>query len=66
MHSRLRTTVALALVTLLPCVGGAQGTAAPASTQPPTLAAPTSLRLPTMVERTLPNGLRLVIVEHLL
>lgn len=64
MHSRLRTTVALALVTLLPCVAGAQGTAAPASTQPPKLAAPTSLRLPTMAERTLPNGLRLVVVEQ--
>lgn len=38
--------------------------AKPASTTPPALAAPKALTLPAMVERTLPNGLRLVIVEQ--
>jgi len=36
----------------------------PASTTPPTLAAPKALTLPTMVERVLPNGLRLIVVEQ--
>ena len=36
----------------------------PASPTPPTLAAPKALTLPAMIERTLPNGLRLVIVEQ--
>ena len=44
---------------------GAQGAAPrPASTTPPVLGAPKALTLPTMVERTLPNGLKLVIVQH--
>ena len=55
---------AAAIVSLSPVRSGAQGAATPASTQPPTLSAPTPLKLPTMVERTLPNGLRLVIVEQ--
>ena len=38
--------------------------ARPASVVPPALAAPIALRLPTMIERTLPNGLKLVIVEQ--
>lgn len=40
--------------------------AAPADTpqKPPTLPAPKSLALPPVVERTLPNGLRLLVVEH--
>lgn len=41
---------------------GAQPVAA--SPTPPQLAAPKALTLPRMVERTLPNGLRLVVVEH--
>lgn len=36
----------------------------PASTTPPTLTDAKPLRLPAIVERTLPNGLKLVIVEH--
>ena len=64
---------ALALVTYaLGTPAGVSAQAAPAApmapvaaaTQPPTLAAPTPLRLPAMVERILPNGLRLVIVEQ--
>ena len=31
---------------------------------PPTLAAPPALSLPPVIERTLPNGLRLLVVEH--
>lgn len=38
--------------------------AKPASTTPPTLAAPKPLTLPAIAERTLPNGLRVVIVEQ--
>jgi predicted Zn-dependent peptidase len=33
-------------------------------TQPPPLGAPPTLRVPAATERTLPNGLRLVVVEH--
>ena len=33
-------------------------------TAPPTLGAPKPVQLPPVVERTLPNGLRLVVVEH--
>jgi zinc protease len=36
----------------------------PASTKPPTLKAPTPLIVPSMIERTLPNGLRLIFVEQ--
>ncbi len=36
----------------------------PASTTPPTLTAPKPLTLPKIEERTLPNGLKLVIVEQ--
>ena len=36
----------------------------PASTTPPSLAAPTTLRIPPIAERTLPNGLRIAIVEQ--
>ena len=54
-----------AVLSALPFAAGAQG-AAPvaASPTPPALAAPTPLKLPAMVERTLPNGLRLIIVEQ--
>jgi len=64
MRTSRHTAAAVAMVALLPAVSNAQGTATPASTVPPTLSAPTPLRLPTMVERSLPNGLRLVIVEQ--
>lgn len=48
----------------LPVAATAQGAPQAASATPPVLAAPKALTLPTMVERTLPNGLRLVIVEQ--
>lgn len=48
----------------LPFAATAQGAPQSASATPPVLAAPKALTLPTMVERTLPNGLRLVIVEQ--
>ncbi len=63
MRSRLFSLVALPLLGGTPLLH-AQGAALPASTTPPRLAAPKALQLPTMVERTLPNGLRLVIVEQ--
>ncbi len=61
---RPRPLATAAVVALLPFAARAQAAATPASTQPPKLAAPTPLKLPVMVERTLPNGLRLVIVEQ--
>lgn len=64
MRTPRLTVMAAAMVALMPAVSNAQATATPASNQPPKLAAPTPLKLPTMVERTLPNGLRLVIVEQ--
>ncbi|MGQ0561935.1 MAG: M16 family metallopeptidase [Gemmatimonadota bacterium] len=36
----------------------------PGDTAPPALAAPKPLSLPQVLERTLPNGLRLLLVEH--
>lgn len=42
----------------------AVGAQQPASTTPPKLAAPTPLQIPTITERTLPNGLRVAIVEQ--
>lgn len=58
------TATAIA-TTVFPMLTPAQeGTPKPASTTPPVLSAPKALRLPTIVERTLPNGLKLVIVEH--
>lgn len=51
-----------ALALAFPTGGAAQPR--PASTTPPALGAPKPLVLPRMVERTLPNGLRLVIVEQ--
>lgn len=56
-------SLALTLVATAPGMLRAQSPQ-PASTTPPTLAAPKPLTLPGMVERTLPNGLRLVIVEQ--
>jgi len=62
MRRLIITTMATAVaVGVRPAFVGAQQAA---SSTPPTLAAPTPLKLPTMVERTLPNGLRLVIVEQ--
>ena len=49
-------------VALTPALVMAQ--AKPASLTPPTLKAPTPLKLPAISERTLPNGLRVVVVEH--
>lgn len=58
-----RRAVLLPLL-LLSTTLSAQTTARPARTTPPVLGAPKALRLPSMVERTLPNGLRLVVVPH--
>ncbi len=62
-------TVLLTALAALPCgaasVAAQAAQAAPgATTTPPTLSAPTALTLPAMTERTLPNGLRLVVVEQ--
>ncbi len=59
-----RATVVAILASL--CVGtGSLAAQAPnAFATPPKLAAPSALVLPTMVQRTLPNGLKLVIVEQ--
>lgn len=56
--------VSTAATFALPSAAPAQGAPQAASATPPVLAAPKALTLPTMVERTLPNGLRLVIVEQ--
>lgn len=66
MLSRCRENTAVVASTLLfPAILSAQSaTPKPASTTPPALGAVKSLTLPAMVERTLPNGLRLVIVEQ--
>ncbi|MFN7457187.1 MAG: hypothetical protein ACK5U0_07290 [Gemmatimonas sp.] len=56
--------VSTAATFALPSVAAAQGAPQAASATPPALAAPKALALPAMVERTLPNGLRLVIVEQ--
>lgn len=52
------------VATLLAAVPGTVAAQAPGSTVPPPLGMPTPLALPAMVERTLPNGLRLVLVEQ--
>lgn len=52
----------LAVTALLPVALRAQ--AKPASLVPPRLSEPKALVLPAMTERTLPNGLRLVVVEQ--
>ncbi len=58
-------TLALASLLLLPgTIMAQQDLPRPASTTPPLLGPPRPLVLPTMVERELPNGLRLVMVEH--
>ena len=59
---RLSITAAALLFAAAPLTLTAQ--AQPASTTPPRLKAPTPLTLPAITERTLPNGLRLVIVEQ--
>jgi predicted Zn-dependent peptidase len=61
---RMLCAATLTATVALPTPGVAQDAPKPASTTPPTLAAPKALTLPAMVERTLPNGLRLVIVEQ--
>ncbi len=67
MHHVTRFLVASAWLPLASAVlpvSPLQAQARPASTVPPTLAAPKPLTLPQMTERTLPNGLRLVIVPQ--
>ncbi len=59
---RLSITAAALLFAAAPLTLSAQ--AKPASTTPPQLKAPKPLTLPAITERTLPNGLRLVIVEQ--
>lgn len=62
MHMHYRLLLACAAA---PSLLWAQGVGPKAaSSTPPRLVAPTPLKLPTMVERRLPNGLRLVIVEQ--
>ncbi len=65
MRHHLMMLTALTSAAALPAALYAQ-TAAPqaASTTPPVLQAPKALTLPKIEERTLPNGLRLVIVEQ--
>ncbi|WP_373063530.1 M16 family metallopeptidase [Gemmatimonas sp.] len=60
-----RTLMVLASLAFAPVLLPAQATAPqPASTTPPVLTAPKPLTLPTITERVLPNGLKLVIVEQ--
>ncbi|MES2524168.1 MAG: pitrilysin family protein [Gemmatimonadota bacterium] len=60
----MRTLTIVAVATLVATASQLQAQARPASTEPPRLGAQKALVLPSMVERTLPNGLRLVIVEQ--
>jgi len=60
----LLTVATLSAATTLVTAAPLAAQATPGATAPPTLAAPKALTLPAMVERTLPNGLRLVIVEQ--
>ena len=68
--NRSTTRMFIAAATLLAAHGTvlpalAQTAAQPAATRPPALGPVKNLVLPPMVERTLPNGLKLVIVEQL-
>lgn len=62
MSRRIYAFAAAAVAT--PLALTAQSTVQAASTVPPTLAAPKALTLPKGIERTLPNGLKLVFVEQ--
>lgn len=62
MPWRMHSVYAALLLLVTPLALTAQ--AKPASTTPPVLRAPKPLTLPAITERTLPNGLRLVIVEQ--
>lgn len=62
MRINLSHVVSALALTTTPLFAHAQPKAA--STTPPKLAAPKALALPGITERTLPNGLRLVIVEQ--
>jgi predicted Zn-dependent peptidase len=67
MQKIMRTVLcgAVSSALVVPMSLGAQAAAPkPASTVPPALGPVKALSLPAMVERTLPNGLRLVIVEQ--
>ncbi len=60
---QLATMCAVAALSTFTTVhAGAQ--AKPGATEPPVLAAPKQLTLPAISERTLPNGLRLVVIPH--
>ena len=59
-----RALLAATGLTTMSLATGLEAQPVAASPTPPTLAAPKALTLPRMVERTLPNGLRLVVVEH--
>ncbi len=61
MRRHVRSLPVLLLVSLAAQLGAQ---AKPASTTPPSLKAPTPLVVPKMIERTLPNGLRLIFVEQ--
>ena len=62
MRRLTRTSFVALTAPLFPLALVAQAT--PGSTKPPILAAPKPLTMPAITERTLPNGLRLVIVEQ--
>ncbi|WP_353265280.1 pitrilysin family protein [Gemmatimonas sp.] len=62
MRAPLVSLVALAASPLV--LAAQPATPKAASSTPPTLSAPKPLTLPTMIERRLPNGLRLVVVEQ--
>ena len=60
----MKTFVAAALVASLAATSAAAQRATFDRTKPPTLGPAPQLSLPGATERTLPNGLRLIIVEH--
>lgn len=62
--SRRGAVVASLLTAACASASGAAAQAPSPNTAPPTLGAPKPLTLPTITERTLPNGLRVVVVEQ--
>ncbi len=63
-QSRFSAQACSALIATTVLGTAALAQAKPAATVPPSLAAPKALTLPSIVERTLPNGLRIIVVEH--
>ncbi|HYW33451.1 MAG TPA: pitrilysin family protein [Gemmatimonas sp.] len=60
----MRIAIAFMSASLVGTAAPLAAQARPAATEPPRLGAQRPLVLPSMVERTLPNGLRLVVVEQ--